>query len=53
MKKTYSKPAAAGQEIYTSAFIAGSTTINMGKDIEQGTTDAGKNRSEWGNLWNK
>lgn len=53
MKHTYSKPTVNEQEISTSTFIAGSIRVNMGEDIEYGTTDAGRSRDEWGNLWSK
>ena len=53
IKYTYSKPAVNEQEISTSTFIASSIRVNVGEDIEHGTTDAGRSRGEWGDLWSK
>ena len=50
MKKRYSVPTVAEQEIVTTNFIADSVNIPVGGDQETGSTDAGKQRGEWGNL---
>lgn len=51
MKKRYSVPTVAEQEIATTNFIADSVNIPVGGGQETGSTDAGKQRGEWGNLW--
>lgn len=51
MKKRYSVPTVAEQEIVTVEFIATSVNITMGYEQETGSTDAGKHKGAWGNLW--
>ena len=51
MKKRYSEPTVAEQEIVTTNFIATSVDITVDGDKETGSTVAGKRRGEWGNLW--
>ncbi|MBQ8270723.1 MAG: hypothetical protein IJZ22_05900 [Bacteroidaceae bacterium] len=51
MKKIYTKPTVATQEIVTVQVIA--TSFSMGEDQESGVTGAGKHNGEWGNLWKK
>ena len=51
MKKRYSEPTVAEQEIVTTNFIAGSVNIPVGEDQDTGSADAGKQRGEWGDLW--
>lgn len=53
MKKRYSEPTLAEQEITTNTIIAASVDINVGEDQGNGSTDAGKQRGKWGNLWSK
>ena len=53
MKKRYSEPTMAEQEIATTNFIAGSVDITIGEDQETGSAGAGKQRSNWGSLWTK
>lgn len=51
MKKRYSVPTVAEQEIVTTNFIASSVDITVGEEQETGSTDAGKHKGAWGNLW--
>ena len=51
MKKRYSEPTVAEQEIVTTNFIATSVDITLDEDKETGSTGAGKRRGEWGDLW--
>ena len=53
MKKRYSEPTVAEQEIVTTNFIAGSVDITIGEDQETGSAGAGNQRGNWGNLWKK
>ena len=51
MKKRYSEPTVAEQEIATTNFIAVSVDVTVGEDQETGSADADKQRGNWGNLW--
>ena len=51
MKKRYSEPTVAEQEIVTTNFIASSVDVTIGRELETGSADAGKQRGNWGNLW--
>ena len=52
MKKKYIKPVAVDCDAVVTEIIAGSSiTIGVGKDVGNATTDAGKSRGSWGNLW--
>ena len=53
MKKAYIKPVAQECAVIVDGIIATSQVrISVGGDVENATTDAGRNRGEWGNLWN-
>ena len=41
----------AEQEIVTTNFIASSVYVTIGGEQETGSTDAGKHKGTWGNLW--
>ena len=52
-KKEYIAPECLVVEMETVSMIAASVNVEVGDDIENGTTqDANRHRGEWGNLWN-
>lgn len=51
MKNRYVKPAIVECIVVVEEVIAGSTTIAIGSDVESATTDTGRSRGEWGDLW--
>ena len=52
MKNKYIKPVTVDCGVVVTEIIAGSSiTIGIGKDVDNATTDAGKSRGTWGNLW--
>lgn len=54
MKKRYLKPTVAEHEIIAATnFMTSSTDIPIGGDQETGSTDAGNQRGQWGDLWSK
>lgn len=52
MKNKYIKPITVEYGTVISEIVAGSSvTIGIGKDVDKATTDAGKSRGSWGDLW--
>lgn len=49
MKTEYIKPEMLIEEVELTTMIA--TSLNVGEDIEEGTTDTNGRRGSWGNLW--
>lgn len=49
MKTEYIKPELQIEEVEMTNMIA--TSLNVGEDIEEATTDANGRRGAWGNLW--
>ena len=54
-KKEYMIPTCEVVEMETSvSILSGSTPkvdVELGDDLENGTTDTNRHRGEWGNLW--
>ena len=51
MKTEYIKPEMLIEEVELTTMIA--TSLNVGEDIEEGTTDTNGRRGSWGNLWDQ
>lgn len=49
MKTEYIKPEIMVEEVELASMIA--TSLTIGADVEETTTDASARRSSWGNLW--
>ena len=49
MKTEYIKPEIQMEEAELACLIA--TSLNVGEEIEEGTTDTNKRRGTWGNFW--
>ena len=49
MKTEYMKPEVQTEEIVVEKIIA--TSIPIGEEVENGTTDTRGRRGTWGNLW--
>lgn len=49
MKTEYIKPEMQIEEVELASMIT--TSLNVGEDIEEGTTDTNGRRGSWGNRW--
>ena len=49
MKTEYMKPEVLTEDIVVEKMIA--TSISVGEDVENGTTETRGRRGSWGNLW--